>query len=216
MSKSKSKSSSTSVTRTLNSLDMKRQTNSFFDAIDPNQFSAACELDPRFEGVRLAMMDPAYQRWSMAAILKRFNLSVADCVDLWRNFHHNQGLIKMLPHVPQVYVDTVEDAKSKSITCPECRGKGEIVEGSGDNATICTCHVCDGTKKVRIVGDKAARDIVFEAMNMTGKRAPMIAVQNNYDSGDLNASLRMVSGLLGRNAAPTGEVQDAEVVEEEK
>src|SRR6185437_9520804 len=97
--------------------------------------------------------------WSMAAILKRFNLSLADCVDLWRNFHHNLGIIKMLPHVPQVYVDTVEDAKSRSITCPECRGEGELVEGSGDDATTRTCHVCDGTKKVRIVGDKAAREI---------------------------------------------------------
>ena len=166
-------------------------------------------------------MDPAYKNWSVAAILRRFNLSLPDCVELWRNFHHNIGLVKMLPHVPQVYVDTVEDAKSRSITCPECRGEGELVDGKDDEGTPITrtCHVCDGTKKVRIVGDKAAREIVFESMNMTGKRAPMIAVQNNYDSGDLNASLRMVGGLLGRNAVGALEpvqVEDAEIVQGEE
>lgn len=180
-------------------LPMKR----FIENVPDNEFSAALESspDPKFATFLAARADPAYATLSFSALCRKFNISLQDVDDLWRNHQLHRGMIQMMTHVPQVLEDVAQDAKSKMVVCTRCDGEGVLVSNNGpdDTGGARVCPVCDGAKKIKVSGDKAARDLVFESIGLTGKRSPMVAIQQNFglDSGledILISTQRVLSG----------------------
>jgi len=52
---------------------------------------------------------------------------------------------------------------------------------------------------MRVIGDKAARDLVFESIGLTGKTSPTVAIQQNFgldsELGDvLQMSQKVITG----------------------
>jgi hypothetical protein len=52
---------------------------------------------------------------------------------------------------------------------------------------------------MRVIGDKASRDLVFESIGLTGKKGPTIAIQQNFglasELGDvLMTSQKIITG----------------------
>jgi hypothetical protein len=56
-----------------------------------------------------------------------------------------------------------------------------------------TCPECRGVKTQRKIGDKHARDLIYESMGLTAQKGPLVAIQNNQfagvGSGGLNSSM---------------------------
>src|SRR5262245_10145355 len=93
------------------------------------------------------------------------------------------ALLQMCSQLPQVVADVTEDAKSHMHACPRCDGEKVVVSMRGNKSTRKNCPECKGTGEVRIIGDKHARDLVFESMKLTGQKSPLVAMQQNFVSG---------------------------------
>ncbi len=170
----------------------------FIENVPEDEFSAALDAsgDPKFQNFLLARCDPAYRQVGFAALCRKFNISLQDVDDLWRSHQLHRGMIRMMNQVPVILEDVAEDAKSRTVVCPRCDGLLTLINDKGD---VRPCPVCKETGMVRQTGDKAARELVFESIGLTGKRGPMVAIQQNFglDSGledVLMATQRVISG----------------------
>ncbi len=115
-----------------------------------------------------------------------------------------EGTVRMMLHLPQVMEDVGEDAKTKKRTCSACKGTGRIrLKDEDGNETEDTemCLNCEGTGTVREIGDKHARDLMFESGGLTNVKVPLIS--QNFD-------MRSTSGLKEVM------VQTADLLEPEK
>src|SRR5262249_10381662 len=94
------------------------------------------------------------------------------------------GLLRMSNQLPQVMEDVTEDAKSHMQVCGRCDGEKVIQFTRANKTTSKKCPDCKGTGEVRVVGDKHARDLVFESMKLTRQReGPIVAIQQNIGAG---------------------------------
>lgn len=156
----------------------------FAENVPEDLFTAALEssTDPKFVNFLAARINPLYKNHSLASLARKFNVTLADLDDLYRNYQLHVGMVRMMEHVPQVLVDVAEDAKSRIVVCSRCDGEGKLLDEKQNQRE---CPVCNGIGRVRQSGDKAARDLVFESIGLIGKRGPMVAIQNNFglDSG---------------------------------
>jgi hypothetical protein len=155
----------------------------FIENVPETEFQAALEVcsEPKIEMLLAARLDPAYRTSSFASLCKKFNVSLSEVDDIWRNHQLHVGMMRMMSKVPDMMADMVEDARSSMVCCPRCDGLKRVSEGGDDGKKpiIRACPVCNETGLVRHVGDKVAREIVSEAAGLIGKKVPMFAVQNN-------------------------------------
>jgi hypothetical protein len=168
--------------------------------------------DERFHQLFMFMSDPYIGKKSLPQLAKECGLSYAQVLQAITRGRLDQGMLRMSAHVPQVMEDVAIDAKSKVVTCANCEGAKviavtEIVEEEGKRPQVVQklddegrpmwkkCLVCDGVGKLRQVGDKASREILFETMRLTGGRGGP-QVQVNVGAGqameDTVASVREV------------------------
>jgi len=123
-------------------------------------------------------------------------------IDLYSNYQRITGVMRMSQHIPQVFEDVAIDAKSKMASCPRCDGYGVIEDLSaehrkGKKPPTRKCPVCKGIKEVRVPGDKLARELVFESLEMTGKKGPSVAIQQNFGQpSSIEATIAMTQKLL--------------------
>jgi hypothetical protein len=95
-----------------------------------------------------------------------------------------------------------EDAESRMTACSRCDGTGKVNDAipvSEQEPIVRVCPVCEGTRKMRVIGDNASRDLVFESIGLTGKKGPTIAIQQNFglasELGDvLMTSQKIITG----------------------
>jgi hypothetical protein len=122
--------------------------------------------------------------------------------DLYSNYQRIAGVMRMSQHIPQVFEDVAIDAKSKMASCPRCDGYGVIEDLSAEKREDAPpptrrCPVCKGEKEVRVPGDKLARELVFESLEMTGKKGPSVAIQQNFGQpSSIEATIAMTQKLL--------------------
>ncbi len=106
-----------------------------------------------------------------------------------------------------------EDARSTSVECERCEGEGKIpidpkkteavqVSASGELSLPPThkeCPSCAGSGKIRKVGNKHARDLMFQSAGLTGKMQLQIGSQITL-GGDMDAgieqTLKITQGIL--------------------
>jgi hypothetical protein len=171
-------------------------------SVPREEWLAACEssTDERATMLLARLMDPAYRKHSLPTLAKEVGLTYPQVLKMVTQHRLDQGLLRMSAHVPQVLEDVAIDSLSKDVTCGACRGFKvddvavvAVTEGVLDPETKRTvivqklddegrpvwerCLVCDGAGTLRKVGDKAARELMFETLQLTGKRGPMIAQQ---------------------------------------
>src|SRR5437667_3982956 len=144
--------------------------------------SAADPENTRLDAFMRALYDPAYKSVPIQALTRQFGISLLQVHDIWRESRMHHGMIRMLNHVPDILEDVAVDSRSTLGVCPRCDGIGSIMENmdeEGQASSVRACPECEGKQKVRRPGDRFSRELVFESIGLTGKRGPLVAIQNN-------------------------------------
>jgi hypothetical protein len=155
--------------------------------------------DQRLQMFLGMMHDPAHSNKSLAKIARECNVTFIELSDLIRKNRVAEGMIRMTQHVPDIMQGVAEDALSTQEFCPKCQGIGSVFDPLNKNddggQVPMDCPQCKGTGEIRKSGDAGARKLVFEAIGLTGKQGPLVAVQNNTlnvgDDDDLESVLKM-------------------------
>lgn len=160
-----------------------------------------------------ALHDPNFSRFSFPMMLRKFNISLHEIQSIYTDGKRQLGLLKMSSALPQVMEDVSEDAKSQMVLCPRCDGdKVEIiVDARNDKGKVTksheqTCRVCEGAGKVKVPGDKHARDLMFESMKLTKlPGGPLVAIQQNLGGGGVSLDSNVESLLKLTQQITVGE-----------
>src|SRR5262249_7412961 len=132
------------------------------------------------------------------------NISLHEAQTIYTDHMRHMALLQMCSQLPQVIADVTEDAKSHMHACPRCDGEKVVVSTRGNQKARKKCPECRGTGEVRMIGDKHARDLVFESMKLTGQKSPLVAMQQNFVSGGRDMMLdNNMEKLLTLSAALT-------------
>jgi len=155
-----------------------KQISTFYSNIDLPRFKTALEFagDPRFKMLFLALSTPKMMNHSFAELCRRCKLTLKELTELWRDHNLHAGMIRMMGHLPEVMEDTIIDAKSRMVDCPDCQGKGKIEQERRGLPSMVICKSCYGDGRVRLIGDKGSRELVFESVGL--KRGGMQITQN--------------------------------------
>ena len=159
----------------------------------------AAATDPRIDKMLGMMFDPAHAPKKLATMARECGLSYTELTDVIKKHRLAEGIVRMSEHVPQIMTDVAQDALNTMDMCGKCQGVGSIfdpINKSDDGGQIpITCPQCKGTGEVKKSGDQGARKLVFDSLGLTGGRGPLIAVQNNTlnagDGDDLESILAM-------------------------
>lgn len=162
----------------------------FITHVPQDEFTKALAQseDAKFVQMFAARCDPAYRELSFSALCRKFGVTLQDVDDLWRKHQLHVGMLNMMNHVPKILDDVAGDAESRFVCCPRCDGDKHLT--TEQEGAVRTCPVCEGEGKVKIAGDKYARDLVFETIQLIGKRVPQVAIQQN--NFGMNAGLEDV------------------------
>jgi len=168
----------------------------FLEAAGMDELMEALEFSPkdRLQALRAAMLDPKPGA-SFKKNCAKYEVNLTDLVEACSDLQRARGVVAMLKHLPQVMEDVAVDAKSQTVYCQKCDGKGVIFEGKDDNAIERQCPQCKGRAEVRVPGDKDARNLVFEASNLKGRQAK-VQIQQNFGSPSVEDSINMVQKIL--------------------
>ena len=90
-------------------------------------------------------------------------------------------------------MDVTEDSLSKMMCCPRCDGLKQV---QIDKDTSRECPVCKGVGEIRVPGDADARNLLFEAMKLTGRGAVTVAIQQNFGQGSLEEELQLTQKIV--------------------
>lgn len=161
---------------------------SFWKSLPLPEFKRALATSPdnRMQMLFTALSAPQLANCSFGELCRRCGLTLKDVASLWRDYNFQLGFIKMAQHLPQVMEDVAVDALSKQWTCPACNGEGRIEQpeganGQGKGGVRDICRMCRGDGVIREIGDKHARDLVFESVGLKGQKGPLIAQQINVN-----------------------------------
>ena len=176
----------------------------FFDTVPAQEFHDALMLstDAKFEQLGRSMLDPRRIRESFAAKLIDAKLTLPELYEFWHKHQLHIGLIQIMNRVPKIMTDVATDAESRLTACSRCDGTGQVndaIPNSDQEPIVRVCPACEGTRQMRVIGDKAARDLVFESIGLTGKTSPTVAIQQNFgldsELGDvLQMSQKVITG----------------------
>src|SRR5262249_9808603 len=145
-----------------------------------------------------------YARCSFPTLLRKFNISLHEAQTLYTDHVRHMALLQMCSQLPEVIADVAEDAKSHMRACPRCDGEKVVVSTRGNTKARKKCPECRGTGEVRMIGDKHARDLVFESMKLTGQKSPLVTMEQNFVSGGGDMMLdHNMERLLSLSAALT-------------
>lgn len=133
--------------------------------------------DEKLQTFLILMHDPAYARYGFSTLARKCRLTLQRLQEVYTDGMRHLGLLRMASHLPQVMEDVAIDAENTLTTCPRCDGL--MVTPFGENGTR-PCPQCEGTGKVKHMGDKHARDLMFETAKLTGQKGPLLAIQQIF------------------------------------
>lgn len=186
----------------------------FRENVDIEALETFLSHDDKYVGFLGALHDQAYAGCSFANIMRRFHITLHEVQVLYTEGKRQTALMAMSTALPQIAEDVSEDAKTRMVACPRCDGIGSIADGKNPDTGLQEareCPECKGKGEVRQIGDKHARDLVFESMKLTNQKGPLIAFQSNVFGGNgmeskMESMLKLTQGIVNER------VIDAEVV----
>lgn len=150
------------------------------------------DQDGRFLGLAKCLEMPKYRRWHPNTLARKWNITLKELNDCWLEYIVASTAMQ---HVEKTLEDTFLDSQARVEGCPRCFGIGEISVGDSEGATV-LCPRCLGEKRIRIPGDRDARNTAFEVLGLTGgKRAPFVL---NQTFGNNVFSLQSLVGQAER------------------
>jgi len=165
----------------------------FWNAIDREAFEFALSGKDKYSTFLRALYDPHYSRCSFPTLLRKFNISLHEAQSLYTDHMRCLGLLAMSNYLPEIMTDVAEDALSHMHACPRCDGEAVVESTRGGRKVRKTCPDCNGSGKVRVIGDRHARNLVFESMKLIRQReGPLVAIQQNMGPDDMCPSLEDV------------------------
>jgi hypothetical protein len=140
----------------------------FYKEIEMPELKMALQTsnDPKYGMLLAAINDPRFNNCSFTTLCKKCRMSLQDIVDIWRNHQKTKGLVKMMAHMPDIMEDVAVDSKSRIVICNRCQGEGRLQEGMVNRQSNPICPDCHGDGKIRIQGDKDARNLAFETVGL--------------------------------------------------
>ena len=137
--------------------------------------------NPKYETFLALLHDPAYAKLPFAQIARLAKISLSEFQQVYTDGMRHMGLLRMANALPQIMEDVAEDARNSTQLCHRCDGTGIVPDGERKTKV---CPVCDGERRVKKMGDKHARNLIFETAKLTGQAGPMVAIQQNFSIGD--------------------------------
>ena len=154
----------------------------FFDQIeDKEAFLQACESsdNERLHIYAQLRREPRYKAYLDVTLCKDAGVTLKNVLECYTGHQKTLAMARMAERMPQVACDIAQDAETRRMPCPKCHGVGKIsVEGEE-----LSCEACWGTGEKRESGDPKAREQMLEALEITGKKGPLVAQQFNIDGG---------------------------------
>jgi hypothetical protein len=164
----------------------------FWNNIDRDEFEWALGGNDKYASFLRALYDPHYSRCSFPTLLRKFNISLHEAQMLYTDHMRLWGLLQMSNHLPEIMEDVAEDALSHIQACPRCDGEKVVESTHSQEKVTKPCPECNGSDKVRLIGDSHARDLVFECMKLIRQRqGPLVTIQqqNIGANGGLDSRL---------------------------
>jgi hypothetical protein len=128
------------------------------------------------------LSDPAYKQFAFATLVSKAHLTLQELQEVYSNGMRHIGLLRMASHLPDVMEDVANDAKNTMENCPRCDGYKVIPDG--ENGTR-ACTTCKGTGEVKRMGDKHARDLMFETAKLTKQSGgPTVQINQAFTTID--------------------------------
>ena len=165
----------------------------------------------RYETLFLLMQDPAYSGLAFGTLCKKAGVTLHEMHSLYTDGQRQLALLRMSNALPDLMADVAEDARTTMESCPRCDGFGFIKTAYGGTRD---CPTCEGKLKVRRIGDRQARDLIFEAAKLTKQSGPLVAIQQNFGGGDshLESILNKTRAIaLDKPSTPVVETHHEEV-----
>lgn len=120
------------------------------------------------------MLDPEYAKTTVGVLANKVGLTTSSVIEAYRKRKVAESTAIILKHAPQIMEDVAEDAKSRIVVCPTCKGEKVVEIRTPDRVTCAPCLTCEQTGKVKESGDNNARKLVFESIGLIGKTVPLI------------------------------------------
>lgn len=151
----------------------------FAENIDMESFEWICNDSGNDKLTTLVTMmhDPAYALSSFMGLAKRCSLTLQELQVAYTDGMRHIGLLKLATHLPDIIEDVAVDAHSTMEVCPRC--DGYQVVPAPDKQTR-DCPVCRGAGEVKRMGDRHARDLIFESAKLTKQGGPMVQINQAF------------------------------------
>jgi hypothetical protein len=166
----------------------------FHETVDMEKLEYFLSENEKYETFIAALHNPAYVTQSFARIARKCGITLHELQEIYSNGNRQLGLLRLSTELPQIMEDVANDAKNRQVVCPRCDGYKLVpVRGKPDESR--ECPICMGDGTVRALGDKHARDLVFETMKLTNQGGPMVAINQNFGSSHLDQSMESMLKL---------------------
>lgn len=151
-----------------------RPIHDFFSNVNLPDFKRALEFsgEPRHQMLLAAISAKAFANCSFPELVRRCRLTIRDLTTLWKDYQLSLGTSRMSNFMPQLMEDIAKDSLTREYACPACDGSGK----KGRKP----CGECKGDGRIREIGDKDSRSLVFEAMGL--KKSTTIANVMNVNA----------------------------------
>lgn len=160
----------------------------------------ALSRDPRFVEFLRRLSAPRYSRWRLETIAKSCEISLPQFAEFWKSAQQMRALAIAQDGAVEVMDDLVEDAKRQRGICDRCDGYGfvkveaddpfrEIDESRPDAMPTRECPKCLGKGMLLKEGSSEARKLLFETAGLSGKRAPMVQINQSFGGASIESAV---------------------------
>lgn len=109
---------------------------------------------------------------SVAKLAENLGLTAKQLVDEFTVLMKQDGFLRMIQKLPDVMEQIADDAQSRDVGCGTCAGSGRIVKDEVETE----CGKCHGSGTLRILGDTDRLRLMFETLELVGKRGPGVNI----------------------------------------
>lgn len=175
------------------------------------ELALASSNDIRFRTFLDYLTNPAYRRWSLAAIAKACDISLPQWAEFWQKSQHQRALaIAQQGITDHIVPDMVYDARSKDMPCDRCDGFGfvyadDLPKGAKDvrpmdaadptSRPIRTCPLCKGIGTLKQVGDTDSRKMLLEMSGMTGKKGSAVQITQHFGGMGIESAVERLNKI---------------------